>query len=441
MILTLGSSMELIRVTAEYSNAVLVAVLPYVSNAVHRLDLPVQYPAAPQNVIECSILPSRRPGSLGVEIGIKGDWYFVFEHGYIRTIQGPRDYFTLQDPDRIPTFYGKPKISAGQAIRLARNAISDLGISLESVFAEQQPRVTGPVKIGTNTVPHYHIQWLDPRQDTAPAVDIDANGQTERVEAIRFGYNKNLERPPPKIAVVPPHERTPLIGPSVNAVYAWKLVPIVLKTIDEYGKALGLPIPRPLTTNDVWRFSLSDNGGWPHSELELTNGWRFIYRNSMVNGYYAPDNLFNSDNRPILIKQFTGTWNLTESQAIELVRRTVTKLHYPTNLVHMDFKPQVQKPALPGIPRYSICWRFENEAHDDLQSKVEAEVDAGKGEVKSLYYDDKAYWNHPPPIDVPISIPALHQTNAVGRPASSRPQLQPNALPKYFKVLPGTPPH
>ena len=26
------------------------------------------------------------------------------------------------------------------------------------------------------------------------------------------------------------------------------------------------------------------------------------------------------------------------------------------------------------------------------------------GELKSLYYDDKAYWNHSPKIDVPITL-------------------------------------
>jgi hypothetical protein len=38
---TLPASSEWIRVTAEYSNAVLVAVMPYVSNVAQKLDLPV----------------------------------------------------------------------------------------------------------------------------------------------------------------------------------------------------------------------------------------------------------------------------------------------------------------------------------------------------------------------------------------------------------------
>jgi len=40
----------------------------------------------------------------------------------------------------------------------------------------------------------------------------------------------------------------------------------------------------------------------------------------------------------ILIKEFVGEWNITEAQAIELVRNTLAKLNYPTNLIHMDFR-------------------------------------------------------------------------------------------------------
>jgi hypothetical protein len=58
-----------------------------------------------------------------------------------------------------------------------------------------------------------------------------------------------------------------------------------------------------------------------------------------------------------------------------------------------------------AIPRRAFWWNLENETRDDLVSKVEAEVDMGTGELKSLYFDNKAFWNHPPPIEVPISLP------------------------------------
>jgi hypothetical protein len=97
---------------------------------------------------------------------------------------------------------------------------------------------------------------------------------------------------------------------------------------------------------------------------------------------------------------------MTEQQAADLVRGAIAKLNYCTNLLCMDFRPQVMKPALPGLPRYWVSWLAENEGSGHLECKVEAEVDADKCELKSLYYDHVAYWNKPPAIDVPLSLPS-----------------------------------
>lgn len=438
MILDLGQRLDLewIRITAEYSNAVLVAMMPYVSNAVEKLDLPVPRPVTMEQVSYCNIAPQRM---LSVEMGIKGGWDFRFSDGYVCAVQGPRHFFGIQDFDRIPEFFGETKITRDQAVRLARDTLGKLDVSLESVFAEQEPNVTGPLPNGTNTVPHYLVEWFDPRAvGQAPAcVRIEIDGQANQVQQVRFLSSlKSLKRPPPKIAIEPPPDPRYRAWPQTNPDYAWKLIPIALQAVDEYARTLSLPIPRPLTTNHLARFSLADNGGWPHSEIELTNGWTFIYRNRMVNGYYAPDNFFNSDDRPISIKDFTGKWNMSEAEAIALIRRTLAKLNYPTNLLRMEFAPQLIKPSVPGIPRYSFWWWCENETKQDLVSKVEAEVDADKRELKSLYFDNTAFWNKPPPIDVPLTLPRSDATNAASamergatRKAISRP-FKPFIAPK-----------
>jgi hypothetical protein len=428
MILDLGQSLaqfEWVRVTAEYSNAVLVAVLPYIADVAQKLDLPVPHPVTVNQVVHCSVLPNRR---VEAEIGIEGGWVFAFSRGYVETIQSDRSYHMLQDPDEIPKFFGEVKMSKTEAVQLARDTLKKLEIPLEAVFAEQEPQIDEPHKMGTNTIPYYYVSWLDPRGGTS--VEIEINGNIRRLERLMF-RSKSLERAPPKITIVPPREPNQPRWPEVNPEYAWRLIPIVLRAIDKYGQKLSLPVPRPLTTNHVARFSVRDNGGWPHCEIELTNGWCFTYRNSMVNGYDAPDKLFGSENRrAILIKDFVGKWNITEAEAIALVRRTLAKLNYPTNLVHFEVEPQVHKPAVPGIPRYMFFWYYNQD--DDLQSTVWAEVDAYKGELKSLYYDDKAYWRNPPPIDVPISLPLPPETNSAPAPAPAPPKMIPQAPPRPF---------
>lgn len=426
MILNLGTTgVEFIRVTSEYSNAVLVALMPYFSDFAQKLDLPVPHPITTNHVVEAGIMPVRGAGG---GITLKGGWNFGYHFGYVSSFTSPYSYFAMQDPDKIPRYFGEVKMSKEEAVQLARDTIKKLGVPLESLFVEQEPRVEEPVRIETNTLPYYRVEWINPFGSTSVEVDINAN--SKKVEQLYLS-NKSLERPAPKIDAVAP--LVPRSLPPINPEYAHRLIPIVLLAIDDYGQKLSLSIPRPLTTNHVAKFSLFDNGGWPHAEIELTNGWRFIYRNSMVNGYYAPDNLFNSDQRPILIKEFVGKWKMSEQEGIDLVRRAIAKLNYPTNLVHMDFPPQIVKPKLPGIPRYAFWWNLENKSKDDLQSKVEAEVDADKGELKSLYHDDKAYWHKLPPIDVPLSLPMLPQTNAA--PAQRTPKPTPKTPARKLPVF------
>lgn len=407
MILELaGHGPDLIQVTAQYSNAVLVALLPYFSDVAHKLELPVAQPITMQHVVEGRVMPYRYPNGdmLGAGVTVNGGWAFGFEWGYVNYVELWPSYFTIQDPDDLRNFYGVFRMSKDEAIQMGRDTIKKLGIPLEAVFAELEPRVRLPERLyNTNTLPYYRIEWLDPRSGSS-TVDIGVNAETRRVERIHLQLNENLRCSPPKINVITPLAR---VRPSANPDYAWKLIPIVLRAVDEYGKALGLPIPSPLNTNYVTRFQLSDNGGWPHSVVELTNGWQFVYRNSMVNGYYAPDNLFwfPRKGRRTLVKDYAGRWKMTEAEAIKLIGQTLAKLNYPTNLVHMGFAPKILKPSAPGIPRYFISWEFLNATQDDIESKVEAEVDADKGELKSLYFDHKAFWGKPPAIEVPISLP------------------------------------
>jgi 20S proteasome alpha/beta subunit len=411
MVLQLGQKSKFIQVTPEYSNATVSATLPYFSDFAKKLDLPIACPIKIQDLDDCRILPwqDKDGGIAGVSITVKGGFAFYFNFGYVTGFNRPDTYYGLQNPDEIPKYFGRVKMSKDEAVQLARDTIKRLGISLEDVFANQKPMVTLPQPIGTNTVTRYKIEWISPRGGSSARFEI--NGENRQVESILFNAVENLMRPSPKVEPSPPESRgtfgSELPSGRVNPEYVWKLIPIVLKAIDGYGHELSLPIPRPLTTNNVALFDVCDNGGWPHCEITLTNGWRFIYRHAMVNGYYAPDVFVTTGNHPFHLKELEGKWNLTTNQAIELIKKSLAKLNYPTNNIHMNFSPNIIYAAgdfKAIIPRLFCEWHYENETHDDLQSKVEAEVDADNGTVKSLYYDDKSYWGNRPPIDAPISI-------------------------------------
>jgi hypothetical protein len=404
MVLELGLANGFIQVTPQYSNAVFSAVLPYFSDVAEKLNLPVPYPIAQSDIARVHVQPFRDPA---VSIALKNGWAFTYQFGYVHLIVDVHGYWALQNPARIPEYYGKVRMNRSEAIQMARSALKNLGIRLNDVFANQEPELTLPEKIGTNTLPYYRVLWLDPRGP--PSVDMYINADAKRIEMM-YLLNKNLKQPL-KINVAPPDKKShdlflSQIPPSMNPVYAWRLVPIMFKAIDQYSEKLDLPIPLPLTTNNVAKIEANNNGGWPDCEITLTNGWRFVYRHCMVCGYFTPDDLLSDRHNPAIhIKHFVGQWNLTESQAIGIVRRAMDKLDYPTNNVHMDFAPDVIYPAgyfKKIIPHYFFEWYYPT--NGALQSRLEAEVNADNGKLESLYYDDKAYWNCRPRIDVPISI-------------------------------------
>ena len=159
MILELaGHGPALIQMTAQYSNAVLVALMPYFSDAAHKLDLPVPQPITMQDVVNSSVLPFRHPNGeiMGAGIELKGGWALGYTRGCVDFVEKRPSYFTVQDPDDLPQYYGKLRMSKDEAIQMARNAIKKMGIQLEEVFAEQEPRVTMPAKVqATNTIPYY----------------------------------------------------------------------------------------------------------------------------------------------------------------------------------------------------------------------------------------------------------------------------------------------
>jgi hypothetical protein len=396
MVLDLGESSPYIKVTPEYTREAVDAVLPYFSDVARKLRLPIATPITDADILRGHALPFR---DIAVSIMLKSGWAFSFQAGIVQQIADSHSFSSLQDPGQLGNYFGKVKMSQDEAVAMARDELKELGFPLTMIYAEQAPIVTQPKHIGTNTIPVYEIEWLDPRKGRC--VDIHINAEKRQIERfVVLGKAVRLFEPTLKN-----EPETAPFWPSVNPEYARQLIPIMFQAIGEYARKLALPIPMPLTTNNIARIQITDNEGWPHAEVTLANGWRFIYRHTMVNGYYSPDVFFS--NKPgIDLNDVKGKWNLSETATVQLVKTTLAKLSYPTNNIHTDFRPYLiyaQGEFRKMVPRLFIQWNYTPQGHDDLESKVEAEVNAENGVVESLYYDDTAYWNSRPPISVPIS--------------------------------------
>jgi hypothetical protein len=402
------SWIEYINVTAQYSNAVLLAVLPHFTDCARKLDLPVHTPITPQQVSHFMVTPRR--GHIGGVATLTNGFVFGFEDGYMTGFIGTNAFRHLQDPRDIPRFYGPLNMTEDEVVALARQSLQKLGIKLEDVCAEYPPEIKQEQGIGTNIVPHFTLEWHTPRGDRFATFEINANRKI--VEEIYLRGIVALQRPGPKLDVEPqplkdgehPALRNSKVG-VVNPEYARQLVPYVFRAIEDWARKLHWNLPLPITTNHVERFYISNQGGWPHCQVYFTNGWEFTFRATNLTFAASPRCFFDSDRLPFRMTNYVGQWRLSEEQAIELARKEVAKLGHPAGFDHTEIKPRVTRPTeikgWPTVPRLEIEWNYP-----DLERRsqwIRAEVDCDRGTVEMLQFDDISWWGQGPPIKVPIS--------------------------------------
>lgn len=405
---------DILQVTAEYSNAVLVAVLPYVSDFSARIQLPVPQPVAISQVahFECS----SRSDHIGGRVVLTNGCEFTFDRGRIALYRSPRCYFHLQDPDRIPAFYGTVKLNQTQAVQIASVAISKLGYSEASLYADRKPEVTPPLRIGTNYVARYLVRWTDPNvrrnpQSAITSIEFEVDATTGEIDMMSMP-NTNTWRPPPKVDVHPPvvgkAPETTLRGGRtivpVSQAYSNAFLIAILPELSSFAKNAGFVIPKPLTTNQVnlprLVCGLVDDD--PIAVVYLTNGSRFNYNHGLVTAFYASDACLIPGDKDGNVADYFGKDNMTKIEAVSLVRKAIQQLGYSNKILLTDATADVVPPQKYGanlFARYFLSWREPDEG----AYRVAAEVDATTKTLKSLYINDHAntnIWREPPKINV-----------------------------------------
>src|SRR5882724_9671494 len=96
---------DLIHITAQYSNAVLVAILPYISDFARKLDLPVQTPILPAHVRSFGCSRNLGDRDFGGGIPLTNGMIFDFFCGMVTCYTTPRNYSEIQDVAEIERFY------------------------------------------------------------------------------------------------------------------------------------------------------------------------------------------------------------------------------------------------------------------------------------------------------------------------------------------------
>ncbi len=401
---------ELVQVTAQYSQAVLLAILPHISDFSKKLDLPISTPITTNVVIEFKCDP--RLGQTGGALTLSNGFQFAFLDGRVTLYRSPKSYFSLQDPELVPQFYGPVNLNETQALKVALGLIEKLGYEKSVFNANSAPIVASPEKIGMNYISRYRFRWRDPdwrdpiSGDMVPALlDIEVNASSGEIEMM-VNNSRDTRQPSPKVDVVPPllHpkeqqqksvEGTPTT--PVSGAYAVAFLTSILPQVSDFITNVHLMIPVPITTNGMilTNYICRILDSQPIAQLYLTNGDRFNYEHGHVEAFYAHDAMdkFPESGR---YEDFLGHINMTTDEAISMCADVIKKLGYPKTL---------PKPIVSNIPgrgslvctRYSFVWRHPGE---DL-AFASCEVDMETKTIKSIYLKDRSLEKPPPNIPFP----------------------------------------
>ena len=418
---------DIIQVTAQYSNAVLIAIMPHISDFSKKLDLPIPQPVTAAQVRHFGCSP--RTDLIGGKVVLTNGYEFTFLHGRVEMYRSPQSYYELKDPDQFPRFLGTVKLKEKEALQVAHVAIKRLGYTDSLLHADRPPQVKPPPKIGKNCVPRYKIRWIDDTRGSNPAdpptsVEFEVDAATGQIQMMLL-FSPDTWRPDPQVNVHPPvitqGPKTVYRGGRtmipVSQAYSNAFLVAILPQCGQYAKTAGFPVRLPITTSDVdmAHYSLGLIDADPCAFLDLKTGERFVYRHGQVIAFYAADvmQLPGREAPPFptyeqFQKRFYGPINMTTNEAVALVRQTIRKLGYSEKDLHMDEPPRIGGPNRWGtnfIARCILNWQEP----DQGAFRAVAEVDMARKALKSLYINDHAnttIWRTPPKIGVPAESPA-----------------------------------
>jgi hypothetical protein len=400
---------DLIQITAEYSNAVLVAIMPHLSDFAQKLNLPMQTPITPAQVLHFRCDP--RKGHIGGSVTLTNLSEFAFLNGCVSLYRSPSSYYSLQDPARTPDLYGKTSLQQPAALAIARGVASKLGYEESLFHLQTPPKVTLPIKTGGHEVPRFLFQWLDPDWKgsvVAGDLTVEVNSSNGQIEMVTLSPTLG-KRPEPKVDVQPPPANPRPQTPGPHTGEAKPLIPTtkafsdaflaaIMPQVSDFIVRAGLRVPTPLTTNQV-DMSIPacwiDNGR-PGSQFYLTNGDRFNYQGGHIVAFYARDVFFQVQ-AVGRVEDHLGKKNMSTNDAVALAKRTLESLGYAGKPARIA----VGGPVFIGNDDFTRYFVHFHRPEDN--SWIAAfEIDLADKGIKSIYFDDPSLYRDPPKVDVPL---------------------------------------
>jgi hypothetical protein len=227
--------LQMIHITTAYSNAVLVAVLPHVSNFAKQIDLPIHLPITQSQVVKLKVNPIE--GYIGG--GLFLDHYqFAFDRGQVITFHNLTNNPFIKDDPSVDwkAFAGKDNITTNDAIDYAKKLMVKMGYTPKELHADIPPdSLQGPFDLKTGEhVPYCDINWSNVNTTTnrQDIVYMDFQIDMERKELVGMGLaSRVFWKTNPPVGVTPETEvefRKKMLSAPHATMYSNTNAPAVL---------------------------------------------------------------------------------------------------------------------------------------------------------------------------------------------------------------------
>lgn len=194
-----------VHITPTYSNALLKAVLPHISDFAQKLDLPLDQSLTEKQVL--SFRPSQIRDEVAGSIELTNHFWFEFDKaGYVSSFRSPDNYFFAENSNekyppsrsmsfvpskdlfaknaKIRQFAGKTRMTTNSIISLATETLKKLGF--ESLISTNcTPTLEGPYTLpGEIHLPYCRVAW-EPEKSTdadhGNALHVEINTRERKV--------------------------------------------------------------------------------------------------------------------------------------------------------------------------------------------------------------------------------------------------------------------
>lgn len=186
---------QLLHITATYSNALLVAILPHISDFTKKLDLPIAQPVTAEQVRR--FMPNPYKGHLSGAVWLtNGYWFHFDEGGYTDGFRSPTNWFYELEYalEHLAEYEGQTRMTTNEIVALARATLLKLGYPPEVTRADTTPKLQGPsdLKRGGH-IPYCKVTWAADR-DRDPAgwseVEVLINTQEKSLIGLYLSFTR-----------------------------------------------------------------------------------------------------------------------------------------------------------------------------------------------------------------------------------------------------------